>query len=884
VHVSSNVVETHFKNISYTLYDENMQILNKTTFNLLVPNINFSVSGENNSYFYDILVYDWAGNFKVSNLRKINLIDVTNPTLTIVSPQNKTYSYNEGIRLDYNAFDPHLDSCWYNLDGGENISLANCQNSVLNVEDESSHTLELFVNDTLGYMNSSSVTFFVNSSLIETPTYKILRGTTFVDGYSEETIEVTDMSKSFILHTSRSADSGPDSLQVIGDFVNSNKVSFENYDSGESAIVDWSIISGPDIKVQRGEIEFSNEKNLSSQINSVNLSNSFIIVNSKLNTGDASKNTDGFFISKFLDNSTIYFERGSNYSSGVLSWQVVSWSSANVQSGNSNILSGSVESGNVLIDSVNLNNSFLIFSKNIVGDNSVGDSMIEGKMVDNSNIEFNRRLNGGNVSLEFFVVSSELFNVQSGTYTHLLNSDEQTIGLDNDLVDIQRSFDIHSNENDGIATSFASAFVTQNILDTQNLVLQKGLGSGAGETSWFAVEILDVSNPVVNLNSPINNYNYSSHNLGQFSFVVEDETNISNCSLWGSWNGGWHLNQTISDVSKEVTNYFDSFSVNESGFYSWKVVCRDVYANSGESLNYTFSSYLPPSEPEFVNITQSSNDGLGNITLDWEESNDTVKYKIYAGEDLNNLVLIDEVNQSNYTDSSFAGQKRKFYRIEAWNPSAVNMTNYIFGAHVYELKQNQSSEYSIKNRNWIGFPTNYLGIEKAKDVLDEVDAITTMTRLNPVTQKRVSCTEFSCPESYACTETACNFDLQAGEGYEVLLNESGEENLNWSAVGLVQEPVQITLVYNENGAVFNNNWISMYAGTVLEDASDLSGSLLGEDAITSWNIDEQKSEGWNYVCLPWNPAVCFWMGEDFKINPEGAYEVSVTQDSMWTQI
>jgi len=48
-------------------------------------------------------------------------------------------------------------------------------------------------------------------------------------------------------------------------------------------------------------------------------------------------------------------------------------------------------------------------------------------------------------------------------------------------------------------------------------------------------------------------------------------------------------------------------------------------------------------------------------------------------------------------------------------------------------------------------------------------------------------------------------------------------------------------------------------------------------------VEKQESEGKAYVCLPWNPEVCFWVGENFEIEPEKSYEVSVTQDSMWMQ-
>ena len=54
----------------------------------------------------------------------------------------------------------HLDSCWYNLDGGANVTLPGCLDTSINVVDEVWHTILIYVNDTLGYMNSSNATFF----------------------------------------------------------------------------------------------------------------------------------------------------------------------------------------------------------------------------------------------------------------------------------------------------------------------------------------------------------------------------------------------------------------------------------------------------------------------------------------------------------------------------------------------------------------------------------------------------------------------------------------------------------------------------------------------------------------------------------------------------
>ncbi len=881
IYVDSNVVEANFKNMSYRLYDNDSQIINETTFYSVVNDINFTASGENNTYYYDIIVWDYANNFGVTSTRNITLIDITSPTLVLTSPENITYPYNNGIRLEYDVYDVHLDTCWYSLDGAANTTLPNCQSISMNFVDETGHTINLYVNDTMGYMNSSNVTFFVNSSLIETPTYKVLSGSTFVDGNATETIEITDMSKSFILHTSRASDNGPDTLQIISKFSKSNEVTFSNYNTGAGAIVDWNLISGPDIEVQRGEISFSYEANLSLNIGQVNLSNSFVVVYSKLSSGNSADNVEGFFTGEFIDDSNVVFRRDNGTSSGVLSWQVVSWDNTDVQSGNTIITDGNSDSGAVSISAVNLNESFIIFSDNLIGDDSVEDSFIKGNFSDSSNLIFNRRGTSGNASINYFVITSDLFNSQREDYNHLISSSEQIINLQHNLINTERSFNIHSNDNDGATTTYANAFVTQAIKNTTSLSLQKGVGSSAGTTSWFAVEIKDLNSPTINLTSPIDNYNYTSHTVGPFNFTIDDESNMTNCSLYGTWNGGWHLNQTIYSVNAEVENNFSMVDVGTSNYYNWSVICFDIYGNNDSSTNYTFSSFLPPSMPEFMNITQSANNGTGSIILEWNESLEVVKYKVYSSPNVTDFTLMNETTELNYTDDTFSGNKRRFYKVEAWNPSGTNISDYTFGAHVYGLKHNTSAVHSIKNRNWIAFPTNFTYLKNANDTLNEIIGAVAVSQLNKSSQKQVTCNTFSCPETISCTDTACNFELVAGAGYEISLNVSESSQVNWSGVGVVYDPIQIPLVYDETGTRMNKNWISMTAGTTMTNAQELTASLLGEDAVTRWDPEFQISQG--YL-----GEVCFWfgcipLGTNFNITMEEGYEISVTQDSAWTQ-
>ncbi len=87
----------------------------------------------------------------------------TPPTISLVYPQNgDSYGYNESLQLNFSVFDneDNIESCWYNIDGGLNVTISNCQNTIFNVS-EGQHTLNVYVNDTNGEESSDSVIFNV---------------------------------------------------------------------------------------------------------------------------------------------------------------------------------------------------------------------------------------------------------------------------------------------------------------------------------------------------------------------------------------------------------------------------------------------------------------------------------------------------------------------------------------------------------------------------------------------------------------------------------------------------------------------------------------------------------------------------------------------------
>ena len=119
---------------------------------------------EDGSYEFYSYTQDTSGNENQTEIRTVNLVSNVAPLITLVEPQNILYVTNESLVLNFIASDSdgNLDSCWYNLDNEENITLENCTNTTFNVPMDGTYAINLFANDSEGLEESDSVNFNVD--------------------------------------------------------------------------------------------------------------------------------------------------------------------------------------------------------------------------------------------------------------------------------------------------------------------------------------------------------------------------------------------------------------------------------------------------------------------------------------------------------------------------------------------------------------------------------------------------------------------------------------------------------------------------------------------------------------------------------------------------
>ncbi|MBR9706442.1 hypothetical protein GOV14_05380 [Candidatus Pacearchaeota archaeon] len=388
---------------------------------------------------------------------------------------------------------------------------------------------------------------------------------------------------------------------------------------------------------------------------------------------------------------------------------------------------------------------------------------------------------------------------------------------------------------------------------------------------------VDLTPPNVNFVYPINNENFSNFNVPNFTFNVNDNFWTKDCELWGNWSSGWHKNQTLNGVTKGVDTNFSSINLQGDNFYIWNVNCSDYAGNwAYNSTNFSFAAFLFPDYPAgtYFNITQTSNNGQGNVTLLWNSSNHSIMYNVYYAPNLSTpFSFLGSTSVLNYTDDTANQSRRRFYRVSAWNPTGENYSSAYFGKTVYYLKRLAG----INTRNWVGMYMNITTISNANTSVWEITNATTFSMWNATLQQRITCNRYTCPDPISCTNTTCNFNLKAGLGYEVNINDSAPVAINWSAVGVVYDPVNINLY--KNATDFGKNWVSMYANTTLLNANALISSVTNADSVTDWDEDTQTTKGYIYLNLPGIP----YLGNNFNINIEDGYEASVTASGAWLQ-
>ncbi|MFC1768800.1 Ig-like domain-containing protein [Nanoarchaeota archaeon] len=124
---------------------------------------NYSVSGFSEGlHSWNVSCSDDYNNINYSETRNFT-VDTIAPTVTIITPKNKTYNIYE-LNLNSSVTDvSELDSCWYSLNSAAN-TFYTCNTAVNITAIEGINNVTVFANDSFGNIGNNSVYFSVNTS------------------------------------------------------------------------------------------------------------------------------------------------------------------------------------------------------------------------------------------------------------------------------------------------------------------------------------------------------------------------------------------------------------------------------------------------------------------------------------------------------------------------------------------------------------------------------------------------------------------------------------------------------------------------------------------------------------------------------------------------
>ena len=111
---------------------------------------------------------DEIDNGITKNSSQVQVPDIT-PDIEIVFPSNNINTSDTGIEINFTTNDANLEDCWYNNDSfeGVNTSLGtggDCTNITGVTWSAGEHNVTIWVNDSSNDVNSSSVTFFIDTT------------------------------------------------------------------------------------------------------------------------------------------------------------------------------------------------------------------------------------------------------------------------------------------------------------------------------------------------------------------------------------------------------------------------------------------------------------------------------------------------------------------------------------------------------------------------------------------------------------------------------------------------------------------------------------------------------------------------------------------------
>jgi len=161
--------DTGIDNITLTIKNESDDIINQTFVDVSgysPTEIFFGIVyylWYEGIYKWSYEIYDIVGNLLTTTEARVTY-DITPPSGAILYPLNITYP-NQAVNLNYTITEINPFNCWYSLDFGVTNVSVTCGQNITGISSvEGTNTWAFAINDSVGYVNQSVVTFIQDTT------------------------------------------------------------------------------------------------------------------------------------------------------------------------------------------------------------------------------------------------------------------------------------------------------------------------------------------------------------------------------------------------------------------------------------------------------------------------------------------------------------------------------------------------------------------------------------------------------------------------------------------------------------------------------------------------------------------------------------------------
>lgn len=169
--INYNVTDDNDYVINSTIYVYNSTdlIFNQTTsYPSLGVSNSFSVNvSTDGTYYYQINATDSDNTINSTQILTF-IVAVSPPSISIITPLNNSNTTNPTLNVNYTLSQTTLpiSACWYTRNAGVSNNSITCGNNLTGITwNEGMNNVTIYTNDTLNHINSSSVTFRLDTSL-----------------------------------------------------------------------------------------------------------------------------------------------------------------------------------------------------------------------------------------------------------------------------------------------------------------------------------------------------------------------------------------------------------------------------------------------------------------------------------------------------------------------------------------------------------------------------------------------------------------------------------------------------------------------------------------------------------------------------------------------